>query len=576
MIVVTFKGAKSPTLGRMKDWDIVYEPGPSVADALASAMGRFPNEPHGFLFIEPGGLIRSARTYPVMLATDWDIAAHVDRIGNSPVNPCRFSGVGRICLRTVLAKRTPNFTRVLERWRTRRSLVPDLSEAIHLAIALTEVPEARLLHLPRAWIWSEAEMRPLDPFAEPVVDFGSLKSIVSMASVRPPSNPKPKPVGPREPEVLYSSHLRDYSGYAKASRNVLFRISNSIRTRVDNSEIAREAILVDPDTNRRIDAYTTTLISERAPLFRFYTPKDEVHRGRRICSTMMETETLSREFARLLNENYQEVLVPTKWGARVFTDGGVRIPVHVVPLGVDPVVYRPGPRTPRPKATLLTTSRAGVVEVPRGYTFVTIFQPTFRKGIDHLVAAFDRAFGRRPGAASLVLATSVHAKLDQYGCAPFSRLRRGSPRSCRARIYHLTGTWNEWELAELYRSFDCYVASSIGEGYDLPLAESAACGLPVIATHCSSHKELLRGTSAWTYRPDGFGVVPGAEIVSSFYARQKFASFGEDAVESLSMLLRRAVDLLRRSGTAPVVRIHQTWDQTAALVAQRIVEANER
>src|SRR4029077_13415301 len=117
------------------------------------------------------------------------------------------------------------------------------------------------------------------------------------------------------------------------------------------------------------------------------------------------------------------------------------------------------------------------------------------------------------------------------------------------------------------------VASSSGEGWDLPLCEAAACGLPVIATKCSSHPELLNGTSAWMYPPDGYDVVPGSDQVSTFYDGQKFATFGSDAVERLSDLLRQAYGTLRSSRDR-IVRIDHTWDKTAAAISRKIIEAN--
>jgi len=516
-----------------------------------------------FVYVAPGATVRPPLAR--LQETDYDVAAYVELVGAVPRHPGQFSGIGRIRLGTLAFRQSDAARRVLERWAARvETGVPDA--AVALAISLREVQGVRFLHLPREYCLRAGDAVRIG--VRPVVEH----RWTGEASAAPA--PVPPAKKPRSPEVLYSSHLRDYSGYAKASRNVLFRISNSLSVRVDNSDLEREPIQVDADTNRRIDAYTQTLISDRAPLFRFYTPKHESRKSYRICSTMMESQTLSPEFARLLNENYQEAFVPTNWNKLVFQEGGVRIPIAVVPLGVDPLVYKPGPKTRRQKAVLLTTSKAGAIEPPAGYAFVMVFQPTFRKNVDHLVAAFDHAFSSHPDDASLVLVTSVHAKLDQYGCAPFSRLRRGSPRSARSKIYHLTGTWSEWEMAALYRSFDCYTAASGAEGWDLPLCEAAACGLPVIATNCSSHTEILDGTRAWTYNPDGFAIVPNSGQVSRFYEGQKFAEFGDTAVGRLSDMLREAPKMLKK-GSVGSVQIGHTWDRTAAMICEKLVKANE-
>src|SRR5207247_1086784 len=52
-------------------------------------------------------------------------------------------------------------------------------------------------------------------------------------------------------------------------------------------------------------------------------------------------------------------------------------------------------------------------------------------------------------------------------------------------------------LAALYRSADCFVLPSRGEGWGMPLLEAMACGLPVIATDWSGPRDFLK--EDWAY-----------------------------------------------------------------------------
>jgi glycosyltransferase involved in cell wall biosynthesis len=65
----------------------------------------------------------------------------------------------------------------------------------------------------------------------------------------------------------------------------------------------------------------------------------------------------------------------------------------------------------------------------------------------------------------------------------------------------------EKEMAELYRSTDIFISSSLeGEGFGLPAMEALACGVPSILTEISSYQNFdARKDFAYfvpTHRPD--------------------------------------------------------------------------
>ena len=59
--------------------------------------------------------------------------------------------------------------------------------------------------------------------------------------------------------------------------------------------------------------------------------------------------------------------------------------------------------------------------------------------------------------------------------------------------FSLSQPLTDEQLNRLYNLFDVTVLPSTGEGFGLPIIESFAAGVPVVATDCSACSELVRG-----------------------------------------------------------------------------------
>ncbi len=95
-----------------------------------------------------------------------------------------------------------------------------------------------------------------------------------------------------------------------------------------------------------------------------------------------------------------------------------------------------------------------------------------------MMQVFNRTFRRNENA---ILVCKVSNR------NPTSTCRTRSARSISTRNggpVHLIYNRElpHYQLATLYRSADCYVSTTRGEGWGLPLLEAMACGLPAIAT----------------------------------------------------------------------------------------------
>jgi glycosyltransferase involved in cell wall biosynthesis len=260
--------------------------------------------------------------------------------------------------------------------------------------------------------------------------------------------------------------------------------------------------------------------------------------------------------------------VPTRWNKEMLEANGVIVPVHVMPLGVDPCAYRPMKYTSLPECELVTTSEAGRREVPKGFTFLYVFQPTFRKGVGFLARAFENAFANDPDAA-LVLGTTAYEPLVAGVRAEVRRFAK------KARVYVMSGIFQEGDLAKIYNATQAFVCTSYGEGWNLPMCEAAACGKPVIIPRHTSHLDFIKNGDMFTVDPEGEHYPPDSGRICGWYDRVPFAKFGEKSHEQLVSILRDVRNnyisaLERAKKFSDVVRTEHTWDNAAIKVLDRM------
>ena len=139
--------------------------------------------------------------------------------------------------------------------------------------------------------------------------------------------------------------------------------------------------------------------------------------------------------------------------------------VHVIPLGVDPEIFRPGlePLALQPGPE---------------FRFLFVGGTIFRKGIDVLLSAFARAFPPNDGVGLVIkdMGTKSFYRGQTAGAKVAALRERGYS------VEYIDRDLDESEIARLYAACDCLVHPFRGEGFALPVVEAMACGLPVIVT----------------------------------------------------------------------------------------------
>ncbi|MEO8054189.1 MAG: glycosyltransferase [Acidobacteriota bacterium] len=275
------------------------------------------------------------------------------------------------------------------------------------------------------------------------------------------------------------------------------------------------------------------------------------NRGRtRIGYTMLEVDGFPPEWVKQGNE-MDEVWVPSGFNRDGFLASGLTKPVHVMPLGVDVDHFHPGIR--------------GVRNPAGDFVFLANFEWGERKRADMILKVFNQTF-RRTEPVVLVCKvinvnrpTRVGAQIEALGL---------SARGGRVAFLH-NREFPYHQLGALYRSADCYVSAGRGEGWDMPLMEAMACGLPSIATDWGAHTEFVHDGISYPLRIRG--LLP-ADARAPYYKGFRWADPDPEHLAHLFRHVAEHPDEAAAKGrrAAAEMAAKWTWDHAARRIVDRL------
>jgi len=139
--------------------------------------------------------------------------------------------------------------------------------------------------------------------------------------------------------------------------------------------------------------------------------------------------------------------------------------LHVVPVGVDPAVFRPLPGHARIPGRIMSTASA---DVPM-------------KGLVPLLEALAKVRTERPDAHLVVIGrpkpkSRIPGRIEELGLA--------------GAVEFVSGVSTE-AIVELYAQAELACVPSLYEGFSLPAVEAMACGVPVVGTTGGAVPEVI-------------------------------------------------------------------------------------
>jgi glycosyltransferase involved in cell wall biosynthesis len=176
----------------------------------------------------------------------------------------------------------------------------------------------------------------------------------------------------------------------------------------------------------------------------------------KIAYSMFETTGIHAMWVKILNEEFDAVVVPDSYLVDAYKNSGVNIPIFVLPIPMMLNDYLARPAHSESPSTPFIFGDASINKNP---------------GV--LVEAFAKAFGNNPNVHLVVRAISIasetrhiiHHMINHYG------------------LTNVTIEEGVCSLIDRLASFDCYVNLSKGEGFSFIHREALALGIPVITSN---------------------------------------------------------------------------------------------
>ncbi|MEE4454247.1 glycosyltransferase [Novosphingobium resinovorum] len=191
-----------------------------------------------------------------------------------------------------------------------------------------------------------------------------------------------------------------------------------------------------------------------------------------------EETAFPHDSVREFNTGLDLILVTSSHVEKVLIDNGVTTPISVCGLGVD-------------HFDVITPASDFHLDA-REFRFLHVSSGLDRKGLDLLLDAFARSFTSADPVSLVIKITPAHAPaLD----AMLQALRTG--QADFPDVITLEEDLSPAELKALHRQCHVAVYPTRAEGFGLPIAEAAACGIPVIASAWSGHMDFCSAADMW-------------------------------------------------------------------------------
>jgi glycosyltransferase involved in cell wall biosynthesis len=321
--------------------------------------------------------------------------------------------------------------------------------------------------------------------------------------------------------VLWRGPLFGVADYAQEGRELVLGLDAlGVHVRAEDVPLGPHRGTLEAAAERRLRELTIAQIDPSATRVE-HGLASRWAAGARVGRTVFETDRIPDTWVAACNA-VEEVWLPSQFNVETFSASGVDPErLHVVPTPIRLTRWRGDDRLDLPLS---------------GFTFLSVFDWSLRKGWDLLLAAYADEFGPSD---DVILILAVHSS-HGHTAAELRRLVERAAGREPPPILVLDRTPSAAELPRLFRAADCFVLPTRGEGWSRPFLEAMAAGTPVIGTDWGAHTELLREDTGYPIELKGVVRIPEAGVREApLYRGHRWA---EPSVEHLRQLMRHVYE----------------------------------
>lgn len=330
----------------------------------------------------------------------------------------------------------------------------------------------------------------------------------------------------------------DRAGHPAGARDIRFT-NDRVRLPSAHQQAVERALARTPEGE-------FVLVHHRIP-----GPGQPLHaEGPDVARTMFETDSVPRAWLPRLLE-VDEVWVPCEFNLETFQRGGMPADrLHVLPETIDFDLFDREQTEPL------------AVQGTRGFTFLTNFDFTDRKGWDVLLDAWCDAFSPDDDVCLVLKCLGLHVpeseirgRIDAYLAG-----RSTAPILLDTRFLPTA------DMPRLYAGADAFVLASRGEGWGRPWMEAMAMGLPTIGSRWSGTTMFMDDANSWLVDGEVVDVAESAQSHTPFYRGHRWFHPDREALAAALVEVRRGgaevearaaagrTGLVERFGPEPVAR----------------------